>query len=54
VLIASAINRAIEPALMARSMALALEAGLLARQAGRIPTRSHAEASSPFLGLAEL
>ena len=54
VLIASAINRAEEPAVMARSMALALEAGLLARQAGRIPARRHAEASSAFLGLAEL
>jgi thiazole synthase len=54
VLIASAINRAEQPAVMARSMALALEAGLLARRAGRIPTRRHAEASSAFLGLAEL
>jgi thiazole synthase len=54
VLVASAINRAEEPATMARSMALALEAGLLARQAGRIPPRSHAEASSAFLGIAEL
>jgi thiazole synthase len=54
VLVASAINRAADPAAMARSMALALEAGLLARRAGRIPPRSHAEASSPFLGIAEL
>ena len=52
VLVASAINRAEEPATMARSMALALEAGLLARQAGRIPPRSHAEASSALLGIA--
>ena len=42
------------PAAMARAMALAVEAGLLSRQAGRIPARSHAEASSPFLGIAEL
>ena len=54
VLCASAINRAADPAAMARAVALAVEAGLLSRQAGRIPARSHAEASSPFLGIAEL
>ena len=54
VLAASAINRAADPAAMARAVALAVEAGLLSRQAGRIPARSHAEASSPFLGIAEL
>jgi thiazole synthase len=54
ILAASAINRAADPEAMARAMALALEAGHLARSAGRIPPRSHAEASSPFLGIAEL
>jgi thiazole synthase len=54
VLVASAINRAEHPELMAESMKHAVEAGWLSRQAGRIPPRSHADASSSFLGLAEL
>jgi thiazole synthase len=54
ILAASAINRAADPPAMARAMALAVEAGRLARAAGRIPPRSHAEASSPFLGIPEL
>jgi thiazole synthase len=51
VLLASAVTRAEEPALMARAMRLAVEAGHLARQAGRIPRRLHATASSPTGGL---
>ncbi len=51
VLVASAVNRAEDPALMARAMALAVEAGWLARHAGRIPPRFHAVASSPWEGL---
>jgi thiazole synthase len=47
VLIASAITRAQEPALMAQAMARAVEAGRLASLAGRIPMRHHAQASSP-------
>jgi thiazole synthase len=47
VLIASAITRAQEPALMAAAMAKAVEAGRLASRAGRIPQRRHARASSP-------
>jgi thiazole synthase len=51
VLVASAVNRAEDPAGMARAMALAVEAGWLARHAGRIPPRFHAVASSPWEGL---
>lgn len=54
VLVASAINRARDPAAMAASMRLATEAGYLARRAGRIPLRFHAEPSSPFAGRADL
>jgi thiazole synthase len=51
VLCASAISRAHDPAAMARSIALAVEAGALARGAGRIPRRRYAEASTPEEGL---
>lgn len=51
VLVASAVNRAQHPAHMARAMALALEAGWLARHAGRIPPRFHALQSSSWEGL---
>jgi thiazole synthase len=51
VLCASAISRAHDPVAMARSIALAVEAGALARGAGRIPRRLHAEASTPEQGL---
>jgi thiazole synthase len=54
VLLASAVTRAQEPATMARAMAYAVQAGRLARTAGRIPKRVHAEASSPTLGMAVL
>ena len=58
VLLASAVTRAEHPARMARSMALAVEAGRLARRAGRIPRRygldSPALASSPTTGVADL
>jgi thiazole synthase len=50
VLVASAITRAQEPAMMAAAMAKAVEAGRLARLAGRIPIRRHARASSPTDG----
>lgn len=52
VLLASAINRCPDPALMASAMRHAVEAGRLAREAGRIPKREHAVASSSFEGLA--
>jgi thiazole synthase len=54
VLCASGINRALEPARMARAVRLAVEAGALAREAGRIPLRSWAEASSAAVGLPDL
>ena len=39
---------------MARALRGAVEAGHQARQAGRIPRRTHAEASTPEEGLPEL
>ncbi|WP_426721788.1 thiazole synthase [Corynebacterium auriscanis] len=55
VLLASAVNRCQDPVAMATAMKLAVEAGRLARTAGRIPQRTHAQgalASSSFDGLA--
>lgn len=52
VLLASAVNRCQDPVAMAQAMRHAVEAGALARQAGRIPKREHAVASSTFDGLA--
>lgn len=52
VLLASAINRCQDPVAMAAAMRHAVEAGSLARSAGRIPKREHAVASSSFEGLA--
>jgi thiazole synthase len=54
VLLASSVTRAQHPAAMARAMALAVEAGRLARRAGRIPKRRHAQPSSPTQGMAVL
>jgi thiazole synthase len=51
VLCASAISRAHDPVAMARAIRLAVEAGALARGAGRIPRRHYAEASSPEVGV---
>ncbi|MGX7681179.1 thiazole synthase [Jatrophihabitans sp. DSM 45814] len=51
VLVASAVTRAAQPLLMARSMRLAAEAGRAAYLAGRIPRRWWAEASSPYEGM---
>jgi thiazole synthase len=53
VLCASAISRAQDPVAMARAIRRGVEGGLLARQAGRIPRRLHAEASTPEVGLPE-
>jgi len=50
VLCASAIARAHDPVAMARSIRLAVEAGHLARGAGRIPRRRYAQASTPEAG----
>ena len=54
VLLASAVTRAQEPAVMAEAMRKAVEAGRLASQAGRIPRRLYAEPSTTFEGLPEL
>jgi thiazole synthase len=54
ILLASAIARAEDPPAMAHAMRLAVEAGVLARAAGRIPRRLYAEASSPVEGVPEL
>ena len=54
VLLASAISRAQDPERMARAMRLAVDAGRLARESGRIPRRLHAEASTPMEGIPEL
>jgi thiazole synthase len=54
VLLASSVSRAEDPVLMADAMRKAVEAGFAARQAGRIPRKLHAQASSPTEGLAEL
>jgi thiazole synthase len=51
VLVASAITRAADPEKMASAMALAVAAGRAACEAGRIPRRWHAVASSPMSGL---
>jgi thiazole synthase len=51
--VATAVNRAHVPGAMARAMRLATEAGFLARRAGRIPVRFHAEPSSPTEGRAD-
>jgi thiazole synthase len=50
VLVATAINRAHDPARMATAMRLATEAGYAARHAGRVPVRFYAEPSSPMEG----
>jgi thiazole synthase len=52
VLMNTAIAGAKDPVKMARAMALAVEAGRLAYEAGRIPRRLYATASSPLDGLA--
>jgi thiazole synthase len=54
VLMASSISRSADPVKMARAMRAAVEAGRLAREAGRIPRRLHARESTPMEGLAEL
>jgi thiazole synthase len=54
VLMASAIARAEDPAMMARAMRAAVVAGRLACKAGRIPRRRYAEASTPTEGMPDL
>ena len=54
VLLASAVSRAADPALMAAAMRDAVAAGYAARHAGRIPERLHAQASTPTEGVPDL
>ena len=54
VLAASAINRALDPVLMAAAIRDGVRAGYAAAQAGRIPPRLQAEASSSNLGRPDL
>jgi len=53
VMAASAIARAQDPVSMARAMRAAVQAGRLARGAGRIPRRTYATPSTPEQGLAD-
>jgi thiazole synthase len=53
VLMNTAIAEAQDPIRMARAMKLAVEAGWLAANAGRIPRKLYASASSPMTGLIE-
>ena len=50
-LINTAIAQAANPVQMGRAMGLATEAGRLAYQAGRIPIKAYASASSPLTGV---
>jgi thiazole synthase len=54
VMAASSIFGAADPTAMAAALRGAVEAGHTARRAGRIPRRTHAEASTPEEGLPEL
>ena len=51
VLLNTGIAGAQDPTKMAHAMRHALQAGLLARQAGRIPRKLYATASSPLAGV---
>jgi thiazole synthase len=53
VLLATSVTRAREPVLMAKAMRRGVEAGWMARRAGRIPRRRYADASTPSEGMAE-
>jgi thiazole synthase len=53
VMVASAVSRAQDPLAMAAAMRCAVEAGLLARGAGRIPRRTYATPSTPTAGTPE-
>ena len=52
VLVASSVTRSHDPEAMAKAMASGVRAGYWAHQAGRIPKRHHALASSPLEGRA--
>jgi thiazole synthase len=50
VLLNTAVSGAIDPPRMAKAMQLAVDAGRLAYQAGRIPKIRHGKASTPLKG----
>jgi len=54
VMAASSVFGAKDPTAMATALRLAVEAGVAARRAGRIPRRTHAVASTPEEGMPEL
>jgi thiazole synthase len=54
VLMNTGIASAKDPVKMARAMRLAVEAGRLAHESGRMPRRLHAQASSPLEGLIDV
>ena len=54
VLVNTAVAGAEQPALMGEAFRLAVDAGRLGYRAGRIPRRTHAQASSPSSGVAKL
>jgi thiazole synthase len=54
VMLATAVTRSHDPVLMATAMRHAIDAGYLARHAGRMPKRYHAQASSTMAGRAKL
>lgn len=54
VLVASAVTRARHAVVMAEAIALGVRAGRLAAQAGRIPQRRYAQATTPMAGRPEL
>jgi thiazole synthase len=51
VLLNTAVAEAADPVLMARAMDLAVQGGRLAFEAGRMPRRLYASASSPLAGV---
>jgi thiazole synthase len=53
VMVASAVSRARDPVAMAAAMRAAVQAGLLARGAGRIPRKTYATPSTPVAGTPE-
>jgi thiazole synthase len=53
VLMNTGIAHAKDPVMMARAMRSAVEAGRLAYEAGRMPRRLYASASSPLDGIAQ-
>ena len=53
ILMNTAVAQAKDPVKMARAMRMAIESGRLAYEAGRIPKKLYAQASSPTEGMIE-